>query len=381
MTPPLNVDRELFPITREQIYLNHAGVSPLPAPTAALVRAYADEAEKSGAGGFAAWAPRLKSSREEAARLLNADTSEIAFVKSTTQGLNNIAFGLRWNPGDVIVIEDNTFPANWYPWKATELFGAETWLWPERNYRYDLNELEERLKQGNVRLVAATTANFSTGYRHDLAALGGLCREYEALLCVDAIQTLGVFPTDVKELGIDFLSADSHKWLLGPEGAGIMYVAKDRLDLFNEHVVGWLGRKEFANYSYLDQPPDPTARRFEEGAPNIAGFTAMGESFRMINELGPENIARHNRQLCEVLENGLEELGWQIISPRDEHASSIVCAANANVDIDALVKKLNIDDHIIATNRRNFLRMAPHFYQTKGDMEKVVEAVEQKMEK
>lgn len=376
MTHPLGIDPAEFPIVGRQIYLNHAGVSPLPHRAAEMMRAYTREAEEEAGTAWPAWARRMKTTRAEAAKLLGSHSDEIAFVKSTTAGLNAVAMGLAWKAGDVIVVEENTFPANWHPWKFAEAAGAKLWVWPERNHGYDLAELEARLRQGGVRLIAATSANYATGWRQDLAAIGRLCRAHDALFCVDAIQTLGVFPTNVEELAIDFLSADSHKWLLGPEGAGLMYVRRERLALFSDAGIGWLGRENHHLYHRLDLPPDPTARRFEEGAPNVAGFTAMGASLELLNGLGADRIAAHNRALCAVLEDGLVANGWILISPHGgPNASSIVSATNPTVNLDTLTAKLWREEKIFAAARRGFLRLSPHCYQTAQEMATVVEKI------
>ncbi|MEO8377904.1 MAG: aminotransferase class V-fold PLP-dependent enzyme, partial [Candidatus Sumerlaeota bacterium] len=225
------------------------------------------------------------------------------------------------------------------------------------------------------RLVAATSANFATGYRADLEAIGGLCAKHGALHCVDAIQTLGVFPIDVKKCKIDFLSADSHKWLMGPEGAAIFYCAKDKLDLIDDTLIGWYGRDAFWNYDQLGAPPDRTARRFEEGAPNVAGVMAMGESLKIIAAIGIEKIALRNRTLCRILEAGFAAQGWTIISSREEKsASSIVSVSKAGVDPVKLVPELWKQSKVWVVSRRGYLRVSPHFYQSEEEMEYILES-------
>ncbi|MCC5878107.1 MAG: aminotransferase class V-fold PLP-dependent enzyme [Candidatus Sumerlaeia bacterium] len=375
---PLGIDLNEFPVREEYIYLNHAGTSPIPRRTAEMFRLYGEEAAKYGSARYGNWEIRLGKVRQTAARMLGCDPSEIALAKSTTLGLNNVAYGLDWKPGDVVIVEENTFPANWLPWIAAERdYGIKRRVWPERDYRYNLEDLEDLLRQGSVRLVAATSANFSTGFRQDLAAIGELCRKYGALFCLDAIQTLGVFPINVKELGVDFLSADSHKWLLGPEGAGIFYVSRDKLDLFKDTSIGWMGRENFTEFHRLDLPPDPTARRFEEGSPNMGGFMAMGESLNLLLDIGAERISTHNRELCKVLEDGLEAQGWTVMSQRGgKHASSIVTAQKEGIDTAAVAKSLLKNHGVFCVYRRGFLRMSPHLYETVGDMEETLGRLE-----
>ncbi len=374
---PLGLDPADFPARDHLIYLNHAGTSPISGPAASAMKQFAEECANHGAAAYAGWTAGARATRSSAARLLGAAPEEVAFTKSTTQGLNLVALGLDWNPGDVIVAEELTFPANWHPWKMAENRGATLAVWPERNFRYELEDLEALLKKGNVRMVAATSANFATGFRQDMEAVGKLCREYGALHCVDGIQTLGVHPIDVKRCNIDFLSADSHKWLLGPEGSAIFYVARDRVPLFREDLIGWMGRQRYWEFEKLDLPPDPTARRFEEGSPNIAGILSMGASLDLIQNTGVESIFPHNRTLCRRLEGHLERNGWEIVTPReDASAASIVSARKEGADPAAVAKQLWERCKGWCVARRGFLRLSPHFYQTVEDMDRVGEALE-----
>jgi selenocysteine lyase/cysteine desulfurase len=373
-THPLGLDLSLFPIRKNLIYMNHAGTAPITKPAADRLHEFADEVSGYASAVYDRWDERMRKTRQDAARLLGATPDEIAFVKNTTQELNLVALGLQWNPGDVVIAEEKTFPANWLAWKdAAQARGAKLWVWPERNYRYELEDLEARLKQGGVKLVAATSANFATGFRQDIEEVGRLCKQYGALLCVDAIQTLGVFPLDVKKCQIDFLSADGHKWLMGPEGAGIFYTPKKNLSLIDETLVGWMGREGFTEFDRLDLPPDPTTRRFEEGAPNVGGIMALGGSLDLFLSVGIERIQEHNRSLCRELVEGLEDIGWKTVCPKEEQfASSIVPAFKEGVDCAQIVAKLWENGKIWAAARRGFLRLSPHFYQTSDDIQAVL---------
>ena len=365
-----------FPITRNAIYLSHSAVSPLPARTAAAIERYAREASQQGIAAVPRWIQRLGVARTEAAMMLSAAEEEIAFVKSTTHGLMIVANSLSWREGQCIVVEENTFPANWYVWKnLAERTGVRVLTWPERHYRYELEDLERLIAEHDVAMVSLTAVSYSTGYRHDLAEIGSMLRRAGVLYCVDAIQQLGAFPIDVGETGIDFLSADSHKWLLGPEGAGIFYVDQHRLGMFDDTFCGWLGRKGFDDYNARDLPPDPAARRFEEGAPNQVGVQGMSASLTLLNEVGIDVVAARIRENCRVLEEGLRGLGWEQISPRDEaHASGIVTFRHEHRNPEDIVRALG-ERKILCSTRRGFLRMAPHFYQTPEEMQRVVDEV------
>ncbi len=373
---PLGLKHSDFPARDHLIYLNHAGTAPITGPAATAMKQFAEECANHGSAAYSGWTAGAKATRASAARLLGAASEEIAFTKSTTQGLNLVALGIGWKPGDIIVAEEKTFPANWLPWKMAVNRGATVAVWPERNYRYELEDLEALLKKGNVRMVAATSANFATGFRQDMEAVGHLCRKYGALHCVDGIQTLGVHPLDVKRCNIDFLAADSHKWLMGPEGSAIFYVSRDCIPLIHEDLVGWMGRQRYWEFDRLDLPPDPTARRFEEGSPNIAGILAMGASLDLILKTGVENIFPHNRSLCRRLEGHLENNGWEIVTPReDQRAASIVSARKDGTEPHEAVRELWERAKAFCVARRGFLRLSPHFYQTVEHMDRVGEAL------
>lgn len=363
-----------FPIRKSGVYLNHAGIAPLPHRAYQELKRFAEESMKGGVASYPEWLRRLRHAREEAAKLLNAKPADIAFVKGTTYGLQLIAAGIDWKPGDTIVVEEHTFPANWYPWAGTRRLGTELWQWPERKFQFDLTELEARLRQGGVRIVSVTSAMFSTGWRHDLTAIGKLCKEHGALFCVDAIQTLGAFPLDVEECGADFVCAGGQKWLLGVEGIGIFYCAPHALQHLGDHVVGWYGRENPHNYGATDGLPAPDARRFEEGN-NMAGAMALGASIATINAVGIDTVAQMIRANARRLHNGLESLGWEVFSPREEsNACGIVSCAHPKHSSLHIAELLgHMDVHVVA--RRDWVRFSPHFYNTTDEMQRALDAV------
>lgn len=373
---PQMLDAE-FPIRRQQVYLNHAAVSPLPTRAVEELKRYVEECSKGGVLDYPEWTRRIRGARTAAAALINADVSEIAFVSNTSHGLMTVAHGIDWKAGDVIVVEENTFAANWHSWGPARRAGATLWQWPERDYRFDPAELEARLAEGGVRMVAITSAGYGTGFRHDLEAIGLLCRRHGVLFCVDAIQTMGAFPIDVVGMHIDFLAADGHKWLLGPEGAGIFYCRTGAMELLGDHLVGWMGRENPHDYGRLDQPPAASARRFEAGALNVPGVLALGGSLAVLQQVGINEIARRIRDNARILEDGLEAIGWEVISPRgdDPAASGIVAARHPRKNAIQVASNLARLD-VSAAERRGFLRFSPHFYNDAAEMHRALEALE-----
>ncbi|MBX3730608.1 MAG: aminotransferase class V-fold PLP-dependent enzyme [Candidatus Sumerlaeia bacterium] len=367
-----------FPILASgRIHMNHAGVAPVPARARDAMIAYAQEVSADfSLVGHRRWFGRVSAARAAAARLLGADSAEIAFTKNTTQGLQIVANCLAWQPGEVIVVEETTFPANWYVWKALERrHGVRVVTWPERALRYELDDLAHLLRAHPVRLVSLSAADYATGFRHDLAAAGALVRAAGALFCVDAIQVLGALPLDVRACGVDFLSADGHKWMLGPEGAGIFYARRERLDLLDDSQSGWTGRVDFMDFDRRDLPPDPTARRFEEGALNIAGILGLGGALDVLHEAGAETIESRLRAHRARLVEAVTALGWELVSPREgPHATGTASFRHPRLDAGEVARRL-VDSGVTCTARRGLLRFSGHFYQPAEQMDRVAETL------
>jgi len=365
-----------FPILSSNIvHLNHCGVAPIAGRAAEALRKYADDASLRAGVANREWHAGIAKAREEAAKLLGAGADEIAFVKSTTHGLLIVANSIEWRRGDVVIVDERTFPANWHAWKPLEeRFGVRIVPLPERNLRYELDDLARLLREHPVRLVSLSAADFATGFCHDIVEAGRLIKNAGALYCLDAIQMLGARPVDVRACGADFLSADGHKWMLGPEGAGLLYVRRESLGELQPWLCGWLGRANYTRFDDNTLPPDPTARRFEEGAHNVPGVLAFGGALSQLNEIGIAEIERRLRANVRILRDGLANLGWSLVSPDDERWSGISSFAHPTIDPNAAVAHLAARE-IVATSRRGWLRLAPHFYQPADLMRRTVEEI------
>ena len=226
--------RHAFPVTESLIYLNHAGVAPLSRPAAEAMTRLAADALNFGSFHYAEWLEAYEGLRVAAARLIGASPREIAIVKNTSEGIATVAMGIDWKPGDRIVVFREEFPANYLPWKKVEARGVHLeWL----SCTASPDEIDAASK--GARLLAISFVQYLGGYRADLGAIGEICRRRGCLFLVDAIQGLGAFPVDVERAHIDALAADGHKWLLGPEGCGILYVRQSRQDEIEPAEFGW----------------------------------------------------------------------------------------------------------------------------------------------
>src|SRR5262245_4844823 len=269
--------RELFPVTRQWAYFDHAAVAPLSAPALDALAQWAEDVTQNGVVSAPRWLGRIEQVRQRFAGLLHADPADVAFLKNTSEGIGIVAEGLPWRAGDNVVTAADEYPANVYPWLNLAGRGVEVRRVPSRAGRVELADLEAAL-DGRTRLVSLSYVEFATGFRNDLAAVGELCRRRGVHFFVDAIQGLGVLPLDVRATPLDFLAADGHKWLLGPEGAGILYVRRELDDLLHPVGVGWNSVLGATDFSRIDFRLKPHAGRWESGSLNVGGISALGAS-------------------------------------------------------------------------------------------------------
>lgn len=366
--------RTQFPITQRYNFQDHAAVGPLSQPAADALCQYAH------AYSHSAWLGenfyrRLDQVRGAAAKLIGADPEEVTFVKNTSEGLSWVANGIQWVTGDNVVSTTMEFPANVYPWLNLEHRGVQLKRVPEDDGRIPFDRLADAIDR-RTRVVAISAVQWGNGFRIDLTRLGELCQEKGVLLCVDAIQGLGVHPLDVCAMNIDFLTADGHKWLCGPEGAGVFFCRRELLGHLHPSELGYLGMKHTfdSGVSKIDLRSD--ARRFDTGAHNIAGLVALGESLRLFLEVGVEEIQKRVKQLTDRLVEGVRAKGWTVASPRTASEwSGIVSFSSDKHDLAALKRHLQEEFKIVLALRQGRLRASPHFYNTVDEIQQLVDAL------
>lgn len=368
--------RALFPVVRELVYLNHAGVAPISTRVRRALGRFADEALHRGAFRYREVVEaEIERARGRAAALLGAQPGEIAFVKNTTEGLGIVAAGLDWRGGERVVTCDLEYPSNVYPWWWLRERGVETVMLPGEAGRLPLERVEEALRDPAVRLLALSSVEFGSGFRQDLAALGRLCRERGVLFCVDAIQSVGVVPLDVEAFGVDFLAADGHKWLLSVEGCGIFYCARRALERVRPRVVGWHSVADAASYDLVQLELKPDAGRFEEGSPNAPGIFALSAALELLLELGVDAIWARVEALGAHLARGLEGCGARVLSPRGPgETSGIVSFAWPGEEPRDTAARLRAAG-IFVVERRGGVRASPHFYNDEAELERLLAAL------
>jgi selenocysteine lyase/cysteine desulfurase len=361
------VYRDLFPVTRNLTYLNHAAVGPLSARACEAMERHARDQRDFGALHWREWYAEHAAVRESAARLIGAAASEIAIVKNTSEGLSFVAQGLRWHERDNVVTTALEFPANWTPWKRLEERGVECRVAPLPT----VEEIEPLIDK-RTRLVTISSVAFHNGFTADLNAIGELCASLGVLFCVDAIQSLGVLPTDVRAAKIDFLAADGHKWLCGPEGAGIFYVRAERLDELEVVENGWTNIDRRGKF--LDCPVEllPDSRRFEAGSLNTNGVYGLRAGIDLLLETGIEMVHERAMGVARTLAEGLEGIGWK--APL--YGAPIVGATPPNVEKSILWYHRKLEERgIVCAPREGLLRFSPHFYNDVAEADRIVEAL------
>eukprot|EP00752_Nemacystus_decipiens_P015002 g13358.t1 len=324
------------------------------------------------------WYHDVLAAKPALAKLVNArGRHEIAFVPNTVSGLSLLAGGLDWVRGDRVVISDVEYPANRYPWTALRKRGVEVVVAKQGpDYRIDVDDVINLIND-RTRVVALSHVQFGTGYRIDLKPIADVVHAAGGLLCVDAIQSLGVMPMDVQACGVDFLAAGSHKWLMGAEGAGFVYCDEDLCQQLQPAIPGWLGRVNALDYTNYDERWLPDARRFETGTMPVLPLRALRASAELLLEVGMDVVWSRIDALCQHLRGRLTEKGYAVISPPGPSERSGIVAFDwpeRQAEHDQLVKQLAEQDIVIA-NRAGHLRITPHFYNSIEQLDAVVEVL------
>jgi cysteine desulfurase/selenocysteine lyase len=371
----LRLRDEQLPVTRECVYLNHAGVGPL---TRRATARMAEMAGNTSLAGDRLWQERIDEAervRGLAARLLGARAPhEVAFVENTSTALSLVAEGLDWKPGDNVVGAAFEFPSNVYPWMSLAARGVEYRRAEERDGRIDPEELLA-LIDGRTRMLALSWVQYASGFRSDLVRLGAACRERDVLFVVDVIQGLGALALDVEQARVDVAAASAHKWLLGPEGIGLLYVSDRVVERLRPVRSGWRSVRDRLQWTDYDLTWSEGAGRFESGTLNVYGIAALGGSLEILLEVGAAEIEARVLALTSLAARGLADLGMAVVSSRCRgETSSIVTAVPAGRTAGDLVRELNGRDIVVAA-RAGRLRIAPHFYNTAEEIERCLEEV------
>jgi cysteine desulfurase / selenocysteine lyase len=364
-----------FPQREGLVYLNHAAVAPWPNRTAAALERFARENVVQGAFSYREWNDVETRLRERMQALINAPSaSDIALLKSTSEALSVVAYGLDWRNGDNLVINDQEFPSNRIVWESLQRLGVSVRVVSFSAIQSPESALIEAC-DASTRLIAVSSVQYGTGLRMDLDELGRECRSRGILLCVDGIQSLGALPIDLAATPVDFLMADGHKWLLGPEGLALFYCRAELRPQLKLWQYGWHMVKDRSNFDKPSWEVTQTAMRFECGSPNMLGIHALDASLSLLLEVGMEEIGRRVLANTALLMSLIDESATlELVSLRDEaRRSGIVSFRHRRADQDALFRHLNAHG-IVCALRGGGVRFSPHFYTPEEDLRSAVAA-------
>ena len=364
-----------FPQDEALIYLNHAGVGPWPKRARDAVARFADENIHRGAADYPSWIRTESALRERLARLIGARRPEdIALVKNTSEGLSVIAHGLEWRTGDEVIINTEEFPSNRIVWESLRSRGVAV-----QDVDIRCNEDPEQALIAaigpNTKLLAVSSVQYGSGRRMDLARLAAACREHEVLFCVDAIQSLGALRFDLATVDADFVVADGHKWMLGPEGLGLLYVRPALRDQLSLHQFGWHMVEHAGDYDRKDWQPAASARRFECGSPNMLATHALEASLSLLQDDAgmaevEAGILANTEHLCQRL---TAEPALEVLSDRSPSRRSGVVVFRAP-DLDSAVLHRHLmQAGVICAKRGGGVRFSPHFYNTPQQLDKAID--------
>lgn len=353
-----------FPLDDSIIYLNHAAVSPWPERTAVAVTAFANENLQRGSQHYPHWLGIEQALREQLRQLINAESAdEIALLKNTSEALSVVAYGLSWKAGDNVVITSGEFPSNRIVWESLQRFGVETRhadLTQDTSPEAAIIACIDR----HTRLLSVSSVQYVTGLKLDLEILGAACRKHGVLFCVDAIQSLGAVDFDVQACGADFVMADGHKWLLGPEGTALFYCHSTVMGRLALRQYGWHMVEDYHNYDGPHWKIAHSARRFECGSPNMTGIHALHASLSLIHEAGMRNIQQqvmdNSRFMIDFLSR--RQTRYRLLTPIEEgrHAG-IVTFAPLQESSESLYGML-LEQNVLCALRGGGIRFSPHFY-------------------
>ena len=367
--------RAAFPVTREWVYFNHAAVGPLPAPAHAAARAFGDDLSTMGEKHWEQDSLRMEAVRDSLARLVGAAREEIAFTRNTSEGLSVLARGLDWRAGDNVVVPAGEFPANVYPWLALAGRGVEARFVPLQDGAFGVDDILRRV-DARTRVVSVSSVQFHNGFAVPLADLGSACRERGVIFCVDAIQSLGAFPLDVKGTGVDFLACGAHKWLLSGEGLGFLYCRRDLAERIDPPLVGWAGVSGWEDFDRMNLDFREGALRFETGNLSMWGIRALQAALEILEQTGAGRVAEQVGALTTAVRENCRRRGLAVRGPADGPRGGITAFDPPGGDPLRLMESLQ-KKGVQVSVRGGAIRVSPHYYNTNDEIESLFHALDE----
>ncbi len=370
--------RSQMPITEKFAYFDHAAVGPLSQGAFDAMSNFLDQASRLGDTVWPTWAAKNEKLRRDAAQLLNCAAREICLVPNTSTGINIVAEGWPWQAGDSVVIPDGEFPSNLFPWMNQQSRGVDVRIVPRHEGEVRIGDLIEAADQ-STRMIAVSWVGYASGFRLDIADLVAQAHQRGILVFLDAIQGLGMFPLDLERVPVDFLAADGHKWLLGPEGAGIAMIRGEHLSKIRVGNVGWGSVKNSYNYNEPKLELRDEAARFEAGSANMVGLGGLSASLEMFLAVrqchGDQAIGDRVVSLATRLDGLLRDLGAQTsLAAAPENRSGIVNFSIAGAE-PAAIRSRGLEQDVVLSCRGSGVRASIHAYNNEEDLQRLVAVV------
>lgn len=358
----MNIAEE-FEVSGAIAYLNHAAVAPWPTRTKQAVVAFAEENASSGAQHYERWLKTERSLRLQLCQLINVPSvDDVALQKNTSEALSAIAYGLDWNAGDNVVLCAQEFPSNRIVWESLRQFGVEVRLATLAGRESPEEALMELVDQ-STRLISVSSVQYGSGLTMNIEQLGAFCRDEGVLFCVDAIQSLGAHPYDNEVVGADFIVADGHKWMLGPEGLALFYCKPELRERLALHQYGWHMVQDHSDFNQPKWDIAHSARRFECGSPNMLGTVALNASISLLLEVGIDTVAAQlNKRVQQLIQqlNASDQI--EILSDTNpDRLTGIVTFKHRTVTNETLFSSLR-QANVVCAMRGSGIRFSPHFY-------------------
>ncbi len=360
--------REYFPVTKNYIYLNHAATSPLNVYSLEKAQSYLNLVKEEGDVSWSYLQSISETARFQVSQLLECEPSEVAFIQNTSIGINILVESIEWQENDEVLILENSFPALEYPFKYNR--------YNLKIKKVNFAEIEKYITP-KTRLVALEWVNYFTGEKIGLNFIKELKNRYDLFVLLDAIQGLGAFPLSPREYDIDFVVAGTSKWLLGPQGLGILYVSRKAFSKLKTGFIGWLSCpwRSFADFSNL---PDPfsDARVFETGTKNYFGISYLTGNLDMILDLGIQNVSQKIQSFIDLMFNELCDVA-EVVTPYEKKSRAGIFTFKIRaMKAEDLYNKLT-DLKIRVSLRNGFIRVSPHFYNTEEEIENFIRKVKE----
>jgi cysteine desulfurase / selenocysteine lyase len=365
-----------FPLTGELIYFNHAAVAPWPKRTSEAVIRFAEQNTRYGSHFYLDWLKKEAELRRQLQALLNAPSADdIALVKNTSEALSLVAYGLTWQPGDNIVSSNVEFPSNRMPWESLADQGVEF----RQADLYSADTPEDALfalVNSNTRLLTISSIQFASGLRMDMERIGEFCKQRGILFCIDAIQSLGAVQFDVQAYHADFVMADGHKWMFGPEGLGVFYTTPEARDQLKLTQYGWHMMKDTHDYENKPWEIHPTARRFECGSPNMLGIHAFSASLSLLLETGMDAVEKQVIEKSDYLKDAIDKNSQLVLLSKQQNRlnSGIVNFKHISFSNEVLYNYLQ-KNGVVCALRGGGIRFSPHFYNTFEEIDRALELI------